>query len=60
MICDFRPLKLEKYRVRLTVGGDRLDYLGNQSSYAHNLVTYDISYGVLCTLYDIIVLGNNK
>ena len=30
MICDFRLFKLEKYRVRLTVGGDRLDYLGNQ------------------------------
>ena len=29
MICAFRPLKLEKYRVRLTMGGDRLDYLGN-------------------------------
>ena len=38
MICDFRPLKLEKYRVRLTVGGDRLDYLGNQSSPAASLL----------------------
>ena len=26
MVCDFRPLKSEPYRVRLTVGGDRLDY----------------------------------
>ena len=38
MICDFRPLKLEKYRVRLTVGGDQLDYLGNQSSPAASLL----------------------
>ena len=38
MICDFRPLKLEKSRVRLTVGGDRLDYLGNQSSPAASLL----------------------
>ena len=26
MVCDYRPLKTEKYRVRLTVGGDKLDY----------------------------------
>ena len=32
MICDLRPLKMEEYRVRLTVGGDRLEYQGNQSS----------------------------
>jgi hypothetical protein len=25
-ICNYRPLKSEKHRVRLTVGGDRLDY----------------------------------
>ena len=24
MFCDYRPLKLKKYRVRLTVGGDKL------------------------------------
>ena len=23
MVCDYRPLKSEKYRVRLTVGGDK-------------------------------------
>ena len=26
MVCDIRPLKTEKYRVRLMVGGDRLQY----------------------------------
>ena len=26
MVCDYRPLKDEKYRVRLTVGGDKLPY----------------------------------
>ena len=24
MVCDYRPLKTEKHRVRLTVGGNRL------------------------------------
>ena len=25
-VCDYRPLKEEKYRVRLVVGGDKLFY----------------------------------
>ena len=32
MVCDVRPLKAESHRVRLTVGGDRLDYHGDASS----------------------------
>ena len=32
MVCDHRPLKAEPYRVRLTTGGDRLDYAGDASS----------------------------
>jgi hypothetical protein len=31
-VCAFRPLKEEKYRVRLTVGGDRLEYPDDPSS----------------------------
>ena len=26
MVCDYRPLKEEKYHVRLTIGGDKLQY----------------------------------
>ena len=26
MVYDYRPLKTEKYRLRLTVGGDKLEY----------------------------------
>ena len=25
-VCDLQPLKEEMYRVRMTVGGDKLDY----------------------------------
>ena len=32
MVCDYRPLKKEPYRVRLTVGGDRLPYAGDAGS----------------------------
>merc|ERR1719491_1059286 len=32
MICDYRPLKKEQYRVRLTVGGDKLEYANDSAS----------------------------
>jgi hypothetical protein len=37
-ICDYRPLKSEKYRVRLTVGGDRLEYAKDAGSPAASLL----------------------
>ena len=37
-ICDFRPLKSEPYRVRLTVGGDRLPYDNDAGSPAAALL----------------------
>ena len=38
MVCDYRPLKEEKYRVRLTIGGDKLDYTRETASPTANLV----------------------
>ena len=38
MVCDIRPLKTEKYRVRLTVGGDRLQYPDDTASPATTLL----------------------
>ena len=38
MVCDIRPLKTEKYRVRLTVGGDRLQYPDDTASPAATLL----------------------
>ncbi len=38
MICDYRLLKKEKYRVRLTFGGDVLEYEGNASPPAVSLL----------------------
>ena len=31
-VCDYLPLKSESYRVRRTVGGDRLEYPDDASS----------------------------
>ena len=36
---DIRPLKEEKYCVRITVGGDKLDFCGDASSVAASLAT---------------------
>jgi hypothetical protein len=30
IVCDYKPHKQEKERVRLTVGGDKLDYSGDE------------------------------
>ena len=37
-VLDYRPLKDEKYRVRITVGGDRLNYQSDSGSPAANLM----------------------
>jgi hypothetical protein len=37
-ICDFRPLRTEKHRVRLTVGGDKLPYEDDAGSPAASLL----------------------
>ena len=38
MVCDYRPLKKETHRVRLTVGGDKLDYNFDAASPAASLI----------------------
>ena len=38
MVCDIRERKDDKFRTRLTVGGDRLDYWDNAASPAASLL----------------------
>ena len=38
MVCDYRPFKNEQYRLRLTVGGDRLHYADDAASPAASLL----------------------
>ena len=37
-VCDYRPLKQEAYRIRITVGGDKLSYDKDAGSPAANLL----------------------
>ena len=39
LVADIRPLKEEQFRVRITVGGDKLDFFGDASSVAASLAT---------------------
>jgi hypothetical protein len=40
LVCDFKPNKTEKHRVRLTVGGDRLDYSGDIATSTADITTF--------------------
>jgi hypothetical protein len=42
IVCDCKPHKKEKKRVRLTVGGDRLDYSGNVATSTADIATFKI------------------
>ena len=62
MVCDYRPHKEETYRVRLTVGGDRLTYNDDVSSPAASLLETklllnstisDVSKGERCMTLNI-------
>jgi hypothetical protein len=42
IVCDYKPHKKEKERVRLTVGGDRLDYSGDVATSTADITTLKI------------------
>jgi hypothetical protein len=42
IICDYKPHKKEKERVRLTVGGNRLDYSGDFATSMADITTVKI------------------
>jgi hypothetical protein len=42
IFCDYKPHKQEKERVRLTVGGDRLDYSGDVATSTADITTFKI------------------
>jgi hypothetical protein len=42
LVCDFKPNKTEKHRVRLTVGGDRLDYSGDTATSTAEITIFKI------------------
>jgi hypothetical protein len=42
IVCDYKPHKQEKERVRLSVGGDTLDYSGDVATSTADITTFKI------------------
>jgi hypothetical protein len=42
IVCDYKPHKIEKEWVRLTVGGDKLDYSGDVATSTADITTFNI------------------
>jgi hypothetical protein len=52
IVCDYKPHKKEKERVRLTVGGDRLDYSGDVATSTSNITTFKILINITLSTED--------
>jgi hypothetical protein len=52
IVCDYKPHKKEKERVRLTVGGDRLDYSGDVATSTADITTFKILINITLSTAD--------
>jgi hypothetical protein len=52
IVCDYKPHKQEKERVRLTVGGDKLDYSGDVATSTANITTFKILINITLSTED--------
>jgi hypothetical protein len=52
IVCDYKPHKTEKERVRLTVGGDRLDYSGDVATSTADITTFKILINITLSTED--------
>ena len=47
IVSNFRPQKADPYRIRFTVGGDRLDYAGETTTRTSDLTTFKIGINAI-------------
>jgi hypothetical protein len=52
VVCDYNPHKKEKERVRLTVGGDRLDYSGDVETSTADITTFKVLINITLSTAD--------
>jgi hypothetical protein len=52
IVCDYKPHKKEKERVRLTVGGDRLDYSSDVATSTADITTFKILINITLSTAD--------
>jgi hypothetical protein len=61
IVCDYKPHKKEKEQVRLTVGGNRLDYSGDVATSTSNITTFKILIkSTLSTKYTAMMMMDIK
>jgi hypothetical protein len=59
--CDYKPHNQEKERIRLTVGGDKLDYSGDVATSTADITTIKILINsTLSTKYDAMMMMDIK
>jgi hypothetical protein len=56
IVCDYKPHKKEKELVRLTVGGDRLDYSGDVATSTADITTFKILINSTLSTEDAAIL----
>jgi hypothetical protein len=52
IVCDYKPHKMEKERVRLTVGGDKLEYSGDVATSTADITTFKILINITLSTED--------
>jgi hypothetical protein len=52
IVCDYKPHKKEKERVRLTIGGDRLEYSGNVATSTADISAFKILINITLSTKD--------
>jgi hypothetical protein len=56
IVCDYKPHKKEKECVRLTVGGDRLDYSGDVATSTADITTFKILINSTLSTKDAVMM----
>jgi hypothetical protein len=56
IVCDYKPHKKEKERVRLTVGGDRLDYSSDVATSNSDITTFKILINSTISTKDAVMM----
>jgi hypothetical protein len=56
IVCDYKTHKQEKERVRLTVGGDRLDYSGDVATSTADIKTLKILINITLSTEDVAMM----
>jgi hypothetical protein len=56
IVCDYKPHKKEKECVRLTVGGDKLDYSGDVATSTADITTFKILINITLSTKDATIM----